>query len=282
MTATPLPSVSVVVAVRDAAGVIGACLRSLVDLAYPKDRLEIIAVDNLSRDGTAGVVQTFAPRVILATEARRGAAAARNRGIAQARGEVVAFTDADCIVDRNWLAELVVGLRDPTVGIAGGRIRALRPCTRIAALGEEIHDHAMAMRAAPPYAITMNWASPKRVIEQVGGFDEAFLRGQDADLAFRIARAGYRMAYVEGAVVQHRMRATLRALLREGRLHGRAAAALRRAHAGYLSQFPGSQPYPRRILGHLRRLRDVRHLDRGLLWLAFDLAKISGELSSRP
>ena len=134
-TKTALPSVSVVVAAYDAALVIGDCLRSLVDQTYAEDRLEIIVVDNHSRDETAAVVRTFGRRVILTSEARRGAAAARNRGIAEAGGEVVAFTDADCVVDRDWLAQLVTGLRDPAIGIAGGRIRALRPCSRIAELG---------------------------------------------------------------------------------------------------------------------------------------------------
>jgi len=277
----PPPSVSVVVAAYDAAAVVGDCLRSLAALAYSKDRLEIIVVDNQSHDDTAAIVRAFGPAVVLTSEARRGAAAARNRGIAEARGEIVAFTDADCVVDPEWLAELVTGLRDPAVGIAGGRIRALRPCTRIAELGEDIHDHAQAMQSTPPYAISMNWASPKRVLDEVGRFDEAFLRGQDVDLTYRIMRAGHRLAYVDRAVVYHRNRATLVALLREARMHGRGAVAVRRAHAAYLAEFPPAQSYRRRILGRLRRLRDVRHLDRGLFWLAFELGKISGELSVR-
>lgn len=280
-TAAVLPSVSVVVAAYDVAGVIGDCVRSLTDLTYPQNRREIIVVDNHSNDETAAVVRAFGPDVVLVSEARRGAAAARNRGIAEAKGEVVAFTDADCVVDRDWLTELVTGLRDPAVGIAGGRIRALRPCTRIAALGEDIHDHARAMQSTPPYAITMNWASPKRVIDEVGRFDESFLRCQDVDLAFRIVQAGYRLAYVDRAVVSHRNRATLRALFREAHLHGRGAVAVRRAHAAYLAQFPPARSYRRRILGNLRGLRDVRHFDRGLFRLIFDLGKISGELSAR-
>ncbi len=281
MTKTGLPSVSVVVAAYDAAEVIGDCLRSLAALAYPKDRLEVIVVDNDSRDDTAAMVRGFGPAVVLASETRRGAAAARNRGIAVARGDVVAFTDADCVVDRDWLAELVTGLRDPAVGIAGGRIRARRPCTRIAALGEDLHDHRRAIESTPPYAITMNWASPKRVLDEAGRFDESFLRCQDVDLAFRIVQAGYRLAYVDRAVVHHRNRATLLALLREARLHGRGAVAVRRAHAAYLSRFPPPQSYGRRIRGRLRSLRDVRRLDRGLFGLVFELGKISGELSSR-
>lgn len=275
------PSVSVVVAAYDAAGTIGDCVRSLTAMTYPRDRLEIVVVDNASRDATAAVAGAVGSGVVVVREERRGAGAARNRGIAEARGEIVAFTDADCVADADWLRELVTGLRDPAVGIAGGRIRALRPCTRIAELGEDIHDHAGAMRSAPPYAITMNWASPKRVLDEVGGFDESFVRGQDVELAFRITQAGYRLAYVDRAVVHHRNRATVQALFREGQLHGRAAVAVRHAHAAYLARFPPVPSHGRRLLGRLRALGDVRHLDRALFFLVFELGKISGELSAR-
>lgn len=276
-----LPSVSVVVAAYDAASTLGDCLRSLAALDYPKDRLEILVVDNASRDDTVAVARGFAPAATLLTETRRGAAAARNRGLAAARGAVVAFTDADCVVEPDWLVALVPALRDPTVGVAGGRILALRPCNRIAALGEGLHDHAAAMASLPPYAITMNWASPKRVLDQVGRFDESFLRCQDVDLAYRIVQAGYRLAYVDAAVVRHRNRSTLRGLLREARMHGQGAVAVRRVHAAYLAQFPPARSYGRRVYGQLRRLRDLRHLDRGLFSLVFELGKIRGELSAR-
>ena len=279
---TDAPAVSVVVAAYDAANTLGDCLRSLRALAYPKDRLEILVVDNASRDDTAAVARGFAPEVAVLTEARRGAAAARNRGIAAARGDVVAFTDADCVVERDWLAELVPALGDPTVGVVGGRILARRPCNRIAAFGEDLHDHAAAMASVPPYAITMNWVSPKRVLDEVGRFDEAFLRCQDVDLAYRIVQAGYRLAYAERAVVRHRNRSTLRGLWREARLHGQGAVAIRSVHAAYLAQFPSAPSYARRIGGRLRRLRDLRRLDRGVLSLVFELGKIRGERSARP
>ncbi len=278
---TELPSVSVVVAAYDAASTLGDCLRSLTALAYPRERLEILVVDNASSDDTPVVARGFASAVTLLTETRRGAAAARNRGIAAARGEVVAFTDADCVVEPEWLTELVPALRDPMVGVAGGRILAVWPCNRIAALGEAIHDHAAAMASLPPYAITMNWASPKRVLDEVGRFDESFLRCQDVDLAYRIVQAGYRLAYVDRAIVRHRNRSTLRGLMREARLHGEGAVAVRRVHAAYLAQFPPAGSYGRRIRGQLRRLRDLRRLDRGLFSLVFELGKIRGELSAR-
>jgi len=272
------PSVSVVVAAYNAAAVIGDCLHSLVELEYPRERLEIIVVDNDSKDATARVAGEFADRVNVLLEPRRGASAARNRGIEHATGDVIAFTDADCVVERSWLTELIAPLADPGVGISGGRILALRPCTRIAELGEDIHDHARAMRSEPPYAITMNWASPASVLRKVGPFDESLLRCQDVDLAYRIAQAGHRFAYAERAVVHHRNRSTLRALLREAYLHGRGSLAVRRIHARYLEAFPPPPPYWRRMRGHLRLFRNVGQRQRAAFRLVFDLGKMGGEL----
>jgi len=272
------PTVTVIVAAYDAAAVLGDCLRSLLALDYPADHLQIVVVDNASRDATADVARAGGPRVTVLHEPRRGAAAARNRGLAAATGEVVAFTDADCVVDSGWLTPLVAALDDPAVGIAGGRIHALRPCTRIAELGELIHDHASAMASRPPYAITMSWASPRALLERVGGFDPSLLRCQDVDLAYRIVETGARLAFVPDSIVYHRNRATVRAMLTEGYLHGRGSVALRRIYAGRLAHFPRRRGYARRITHHLRQLIHNGDTSAALFRLGFDLAKIAGEL----
>src|SRR5438445_6128164 len=117
-TSPELPSATVVVAAYNAIATIEECLDSLSALRYPRELLEIIAVDNASTDGTRQAI-AGRPDVVLVEEGRRGAAAARNAGIRRARGAVVAFTDADCTVDADWLSELVVPLTDPQVGIVG-------------------------------------------------------------------------------------------------------------------------------------------------------------------
>lgn len=272
------PTVTVIVAAYDAAAVLGDCLRSLLALDYPADRLQLVVVDNASRDATAEVARAGGPRITVLHEPQRGAGAARNHGLAAATGDVVAFTDADCVVDPGWLTPLVTALDDPSVGIAGGSIRALRPCTRIAELGELIHDHARAMAAQPPYAITMSWASPRALLERVGGFDPSLLRCQDVDLAYRIAETGARLAFVPDSVVYHRNRATVRAMLAEGYLHGRGSVALRRIHANRLARHAHRPSYARRITHHLRQLTNNADRSTALFRLAFDLAKIAGEL----
>ncbi len=191
------PLVSVVVPAWNAQETIEECVRSLLAQSYPRDRLEIIVVDNGSSDATRERLAPFEDSIAILSEATRGAAAARNAGIRHASGEIVAFTDSDCTVDEHWLTELVWPLSDLTVGVVGGPILARRPAGEAELFGEAIHDHAAAMLVcAPPYAVTMNWASRAEVLAEVGLFDEALRRAQDGDLAYRVLTAGYRLGYL--------------------------------------------------------------------------------------
>src|SRR5688572_26039408 len=97
------PSISVVLAVRNGAGTLCACLDSLVAQDYPAGKLEILVVDNGSTDATASLLTRYHPRIAVLESARRGASAARNCGITAARGDAIAFTDADCVAEPFWL-----------------------------------------------------------------------------------------------------------------------------------------------------------------------------------
>lgn len=240
------PAVSVVVPVFNGAATIDECLRSLLASDYPADRLELLCVDNASDDDTGARVGRYAPRVRLLFEAKRGAAAARNCGIRAARFDRIAFTDADCTVDPNWLRHLVAPLADPTIGIVGGRILAHRPANFIERFGETIHDHRRAIEVfKPPYAITMSWASRRDVLEAVGLFDERLLRGQDSELAYRIGQRGLRLVYVDDAVVYHRNESSLWGLFHEGYVHGFHAPRIRALHAAAVGSAGGRQQLAR-------------------------------------
>ena len=200
---------------------IGYCIDSLLQLQYPADRVELLVVDNGSRDGTAAVLRQYAGRIVQLQEAARGPGAARNAGLRAAGGDVVAFTDADCRADPEWLGAVIAPLEDPRVGIAGGPIRALPPANDVEQFGEVIHDHRQAIEVyEPPYAITMNWASRRAVLQELGGFDERFLRCEDVDLSYRMTQAGYTLAFAPAAVVYHRNEDRLAGLFREGFAHG--------------------------------------------------------------
>jgi glycosyltransferase involved in cell wall biosynthesis len=123
--APDLPSVSVIVPVRDGDGTIAECLDAILATDYPADRREILVVDNGSTDGTAALIQSKPVRYL--HESKRGVSNARNRGIAESSGEILAFVDADCLVEPQWLSELVRPFEDPEVGSVGGDLQHVPP-----------------------------------------------------------------------------------------------------------------------------------------------------------
>lgn len=214
-------NVSVIVPVFNGAETLEACIESLLALDYPTDQRELIFVDNVSTDRTAEILQLYSKDIRVVFEARKGPAAARNRGLRQARHEIVAMTDADCAVDCGWLRHLVQPLMEPAVGLVGGTILSKRPANLIERFGERIHDHRMAIEVwEPPYVITMNWAARKSVLAPLDFFDEDFMRCEDVDLAYRAFANGVRFKFAEKAIVYHRNENSLADLFHEGYLHG--------------------------------------------------------------
>jgi GT2 family glycosyltransferase len=271
-----------VVPVLNGEQTLGDCIDSLLRLRYPAGRVELLVVDNGSRDGTADVLRRYGDRIMRLEESTRGPGAARNAGVRSAEREVVAFTDADCQVDPDWLTALVAPLEERRVGIAGGIIRALPPANDVERFGELIHDHRLAIDVfKPPYAITMNWASRRAVLDELGGFDERFRRCEDVDLSYRMTQAGYTLAYAPEAVVYHHNEETLAGLFREGFAHGFHGVLALKHHEEFVRPFGHSrldgQGYIRigaRVLDWVRG----RDPDRSRCDAVFNSGKKAGKL----
>ena len=282
MTATDTPEVTVVVPVYNGASTIADCVRSLIALEYPKERLEIVVVNNLSTDATVSILREFGDAIRLLDEPVRGPAAARNCGIRASRREVIALTDADCVVDRDWLRHIVSPLSDERVGVSGGRILSIRPCNAIEQFGEEIHDHEKAINVyRPPYVITMNWASRRAVLEEAGLFDKTLLRCEDVDLAYRITSGGYRLAYAPEAIVYHRNERTYGGLFAEGFAHGLHAVNAVKKHSAFLAGF-GHRRFDSRsylAIGSALREYAADQSSRALCSAVFNAGKKAGKIA---
>jgi len=231
------PKVSVVVPVYNGEKTVEACIQSLLALDYEEDQRELIFVDNASTDKTTEILRCYGNKIRVAVEAKRGPAAARNHGLRQARHEIVAMTDADCTVERNWLRQLLKPLSDPAVGLVGGAVLSKRPCNPIELFGERIHDHRMAIEVwTPPYVITMNWASRKSVLTLVDFFDEQFMRCEDVDFAYRAFQGDVTFAFASEAIVYHENESTFGDLFYEGYLHGFYSVQAIKRHRSLLRQ----------------------------------------------
>jgi glycosyltransferase involved in cell wall biosynthesis len=203
------PLVSVIVPVRDGEATIAGCLDAILATDYPEDRREVLVVDNGSSDRTAALIRSRPVRYL--HEAKRGVSNARNRGIAESGGEILAFIDADCLVEPQWLTELVRPFENPEVGAVAGDLRHVEP--RNAAERQAVrllgNWQRFAFTSNPAYPITANAAYSRDVLEQIGPFDPHLTRAQDVELGLRFhERSERRLAYAERATARHHNRAT--------------------------------------------------------------------------
>lgn len=227
MSSTPL--LSIIVPVRNGADSIGSCLTSLAAADYPADRREIVVVDNGSTDRTAEIVRGFPVRYVTAPE-RRGAPAARNVGIRAAQGEILAFTDADCVVTKGWLRAIARAFERPDVGAVAGEILPYPPRTpaeRYASRVRHLSPQRYLARPRLPFAVFANLAFRREVFDRIGLLDEKLFQGDSTDFCTRFLRGtGSKLEYVPQAVVFHRHRATTWDFLAQQWNYGRGHALL--------------------------------------------------------
>ncbi|MDY6878133.1 MAG: glycosyltransferase [Chloroflexota bacterium] len=215
------PDYSIVVPAYHAASEINNCVRALNDQTIPRERYEIIVVDDGSTDGTATVAQDAGADCVLVTP-HGGPAAARNTGIEAARGEIVLFTDADCEPSLQWLERMSAPFTDPRVmGTKGTyRTRQRSLMAHLVQLEYEIRYERMAHLPRIDFVDTYAAAYRRNLLLASGGFDPAYPlpSAEDVDLSFRLARAGHWLVFVPQAWVYHRHPISLWAYLtRKGR-----------------------------------------------------------------
>lgn len=216
MDISTYPLVSVIIPVFNDEVGLQLCLDALAGQTYPRSRYEIIVVDNGSDDIYA--IKSWVDaheNLTLAHEATPGSYAARNRGIALARGDVLAFTDADCIPDDGWLMAGVTSLTaSPNAGLVGGQIQTfLQNPGRPTAV--ELYE---SIRALPQqefihlghFAATANLFTYRQVFDIVGLFDSSLKSSGDLEWGQRVYQAGYSQAYSEAAIVRHPVHTSLR------------------------------------------------------------------------
>ena len=216
-----LPFVSVIVPVWNSPDMIAKCLIALSAQTYPSDRFEVLVVDNASTDSTAEVVRRF-PVATLLFEPAPGSYHARNRGLKIARGEYIAFTDADCRPHENWLANGVVALTtDPSIAMVGGAIDLVIDHDGAPSL-VELYEMAQAFPQKvfveqQSYAATANMFTRRSTIDRIGPFNAALKSGGDWEFGRRVGAAGLRLVYAPEALVQHPARTSYREIVRKAR-----------------------------------------------------------------
>jgi glycosyltransferase involved in cell wall biosynthesis len=245
------PKVSVVVCAYNAERTIDSCLASLEHLNYPN--YEVIVVNDGSKDRTLEIAQRY-DYVRLISQENKGLSVARNVGIAAANGEIVAFTDSDCVADPDWLTYLVEKLTSSDLCAVGGP--NLSPpedsfVPSCVAVSPGKPTHVLLSDEVAEHIAGCNMAFHRQVLQEIGGFDPIFhAAGDDVDLCWRLQDKGYTIGFSPAAIVWHFRRNTVAAYLKQQKGYGKAEALVYFKHP-YRFNLLGQPTWLGRIYGDL-------------------------------
>jgi GT2 family glycosyltransferase len=221
------PLLSVVIPAKDAATTLADQLGALAGQQAPGVDWEVVVADNGSRDATRAVAESFAGRLpalrVVDAGARPGAAHARNAGAHAARGDRLAFIDADDVVQPGWLLAVARALDVHPFVACRYDTRSLNDAAVADALGHAQRDGLMTYDYPPylPHAGGSSLAIRREHHDSIGGFDESYPALEDTDYCWRLQLAGVPLTFVPDAVVAIRLKAGAGALFRQGRHFGR-------------------------------------------------------------
>ncbi|QII12887.1 hypothetical protein KsCSTR_35080 [Candidatus Kuenenia stuttgartiensis] len=217
-----MPKISIIVPNYNDASRISECIRSLLDLNYPKEKLEIIIVDNGSTDNSLQSIKAFPVKLLIEKDVK-GSYAARNLGVKNAEGEILAFTDSDCVVDKYWLCNAIKYFAAEDVGGVAGEVRGGEPRTLV----EEYQCFRKILEQSrnfkhpyQPFAITANVIYKKNVYDKIGLFENNWISGGDVDFSWRMQIYGnMKLIYASDCIVYHHHRTSPKGLYLQSKRH---------------------------------------------------------------
>jgi O-antigen biosynthesis protein len=245
------PRVSVVVCAYNAERTMEDCLASLEHLNYPD--YEVIVVNDGSKDRTLEIAERFGYCRII-SQPNKGLSVARNVGAEAANGEIVAYTDSDCVADPDWLAYLVAKMESADLVACGGPNfpppeNSLVPAAVAVSPGGP--THVLLSDDVAEHIAGCNMAFRRDVLLNLGGFDPVYrAAGDDVDICWRLQDAGHTIGFSPAAVVWHFRRNTVAAYIGQQRGYGKAEALVYSKHPFRFNLF-GQAKWLGRIYGDL-------------------------------
>lgn len=229
MMALYTPNFSIIIPTYSRPKQLAICLESLTYLDYPRDRFEVIIVDDGSEPPLNPVVEKFQGRldVRLIRQQNAGPAAARNTGIASAKGEFIAFTDDDCIPATDWLRKFAAHFEKTPDRIIGGKtVNRLKNNLYSATsqlIVDIVYQHYNSRHDQARFFASNNIAVPTKLLKEVGAFKPNFRTSEDRELCDRWQHNGYRMTYAPEAIIYHAHDLSFRQFCKQHFSYGRGA-----------------------------------------------------------
>jgi len=226
--------ISVIIPTYNRASLLKECLLSLNRQTYPVNAFDVIIVDDGSTDSTSQLVEQMTAKKLkykltFLRKENGGPAKARNLGIQNASGDLIAFTDDDCIVDEYWLEYLSKAFIQIDIAGVGGKVLAKERGLFSEYLEFKRILEPRQSEGKIDFLITANACYRKDVLIAVGGFEEKIKNpgGEDPDLSFKVTQEkGYRLVFEPKAIVYHQFKESFDSFLRMSYNYGRGGKFL--------------------------------------------------------
>lgn len=196
---------SVIVPAYNAAATLDACLQALLAQTVEREACEVLVIDDGSTDRTGEAARQYPVRLM--RQENRGPAAARNHGAREAKGEILLFTDSDCVPSPDWIREMAEPFADPAVAAVKGAYRTSQRSLVARFAQAEFEERFEMLKKADSIDMvdTYSAAFRREIFWGEGGFDESFpvANNEDTDLSYKLSAAGHKMVFNPAAVVYH-------------------------------------------------------------------------------
>ena len=213
-----LPGVSIIVPTLNSESTIDECLRSILELNYPKKLLEVIVIDGGSTDKTTERAKAHPVKLV---HSQLNPPAAYNLVLKDIENPIIGLIDSDAKVEKQWLRKLVKHLDDPKAAGASGTVETWNRDELVPrVVGYELSYRYRRLPGTVERVATMNLLLKKKVTMEIGGFDEALPTQYDTDIGARLTQAGYRIAFDPEAICYHFHRPTLRKFFKQQYKYG--------------------------------------------------------------
>lgn len=218
------PLITILIPTKNVAPYIDKVLQSIFNLDYPKDRYDVWILDGFSTDGTREIIKKYP---VIICESKSNVPTFYNAVLPKVKGEIIALGDGDALVDPQWLKILISHFDDLKVAGAGGLcLTANNEHLVPRIIGYELKRRYERMPSSISRIATMNVLYRKSALLEVGGFDERYDIGYDAEIGHKICAAGNTISFDPKAIVYHYNRPTLRSYFRQQYAYGKFTAAL--------------------------------------------------------
>lgn len=192
------------------------CLKAISNQTFPNIKYEVIIINNGSKKDVPDYCN-FSRNQVVIHESKPGSYVARNTGAKHATGEVLAFTDSDCIPDKDWLINADALFQDKSVDLIGGKVSIFKELetSELAYIYESFKAFRQEINVPNGHSVTANLMVRKKVFDVVNGFNLKMKSGGDWDFTERCVKKGFNMIYGESVIVNHPSRKNLKAILKK-------------------------------------------------------------------